>query len=106
MGKKTKSMDKKFKDDGFVLIKSISYKSLPEELCELAIDIGRGGYDSIIIMPSDISMHGEDYIPNENQLFVYAKTTGKREIKSRTAYTLCKNTKEPDSDIKPMIKII
>lgn len=58
---------------GYDVQKAIPYKDLSRGLANLGIECAEGRYDDILIIPSEISMDGEDWIPDEPVHMVYVK---------------------------------
>ncbi|MCK4552945.1 hypothetical protein KAT80_01960 [Candidatus Pacearchaeota archaeon] len=89
------SLDKKLKRKGWKVVDCIRDEELPVKLCKIALEIARGNYDTVKLIPSDIAREGEEWIPKYPSHILYASGSKslKKELDERGVYfylsTLC-----------------
>lgn len=84
-----KSLHERLLEKGYVVDNYFQDNKLPEDLTVLALDLARGRYDQVRIIPADLALEGEKWIPTDKLHLVYA-TLSEAEKKNRegTAYML------------------
>ncbi|GEM_PF-6781726 len=77
-----KSLHERLLKDGYVVDTYFSDEKLPEGLAAIALDIARGKYNSVRIIPADLALEGEPWIPEDPTHLVYS-VLSEEEQKSR-----------------------
>ncbi len=77
-----KSLHERLLGEGFIVDNYFGNKNIPEGLNELALNIARGQYEQVRILPADIALQGETWMPTESYHLVYV-TLSEEEKKAR-----------------------
>ncbi|MBI4147178.1 hypothetical protein HY494_00845 [Candidatus Woesearchaeota archaeon] len=104
-----KNLNQRLHSEGYEIVGVYLGSTLPEGLTKLSLDIARGKYQCLKIVPADLAMQGSDWTPVEQCHVVYAmpsETEKKdREGKGITAILtaiLCKHKDGGDEEYVPI----
>ena len=67
------SFEEQLKAEGFRVESAFKYEHLADGLDRLSLDIVRGRYSKVRIVPGDVAMQGSGWTPEEPAHFVYAQ---------------------------------
>lgn len=104
-----KTLHERLNAEGYEIVGVYPNHNLPEGLTDLSLNIARGKYDSIRIIPADIVMQETEWIPVEQYHIAYA-TPSETEKKSREGEgpfatltsILCKHKDDHEEEYVPI----